>query len=145
MMDVEKLRGLLERATPGPWRWEDRPKHGKAQVTYHTDVGGIVAGDAHMVAWFGDSETYYPTDGTPPNEHDLALLLEAVNALPDLLDALTRQQQRVERLEGALRPFADHLYPGRDWGDDVGGPETMASAGMVRAARAALSGETSHG
>lgn len=50
----------------------------------NTDNGGLYNLEGNLVCHFGDSEQYYPTDGTPPDEDDMAL----ITAAPDLLEAL---------------------------------------------------------
>ena len=47
-------------------------------------MGGFVTADGTPVCWFGDCETYYPTEGTPPTAADARLIAAA----PDLLEAL---------------------------------------------------------
>ncbi len=47
-------------------------------------MGGFVTADGTPVCWFGDNETYYPTEGTPPTAADACLIAAA----PDLLEAL---------------------------------------------------------
>lgn len=64
--------------TPGPWHWHE--------ATEGYDVGTIHGPNNESVCWFGDSEQYYPTSGTPPKPADLALILAA----PDMYQALVR-------------------------------------------------------
>jgi hypothetical protein len=70
--------------TPGPWVWTDRVLQGDAKYAGYGDTGGFVTADGTPVCWFGDSETYYPTEGTPPTAADARLIAAA----PDLLEAL---------------------------------------------------------
>lgn len=51
-----------------------------------TDNGGLYNLEGNLVCHFGDSEQYYPTDGTPPDEDDMAL----ITAAPDLLKELQK-------------------------------------------------------
>ena len=62
--------------TPGPWKFEVRAKG--------DDMGHFTGRDGAVGCSFGDSTTYYPTEGEPPNDADIAL----IEAAPDLLDAL---------------------------------------------------------
>jgi hypothetical protein len=70
--------------TLGPWLWTDRVLQGDAKYSTYGDMGGFVTADGVPVCWFGDNETYYPTEGTPPNAADARLIASA----PDLLEAL---------------------------------------------------------
>lgn len=65
------------KGTPGPWGF-------KYSEEYDTDRGSFIGKDGRQVCWFGDSETYYPTDGTEPSHEDIAL----ISAAPELLEAL---------------------------------------------------------
>ena len=62
--------------TPGPWFW-------------HYGIDGdtkmdVLTSSTSKVCDFGDCETYYPIEGTPPNEADAKLIAAA----PELLEAL---------------------------------------------------------
>ncbi len=76
--------------TPGPWRWTDRVLQGAAQYAGYGDMGGFITADGTPVCWFGDNETYYPTEGAPPSEADKRLIAAAPDffaAAKSLLDA----------------------------------------------------------
>lgn len=64
------------KGTKGPWCFKRKDDD--------TDNGGLYNSEGNLVCHFGDSEQYYPTDGTPPDEDDIAL----ITAAPDLLEAL---------------------------------------------------------
>lgn len=64
------------KGTKGPWCFKRKDDD--------TDNGGLYNLEGDLVCHFGDSEQYYPTDGTPPDEDDMAL----ITAAPDLLEAL---------------------------------------------------------
>lgn len=64
------------KGTKGPWCFKRKDDD--------TDNGGLYNLEGNLVCHFGDSEQYYPTDGTPPDEDDMAL----ITAAPDLLEAL---------------------------------------------------------
>ena len=77
-IDTEKLRALLAAGTPGEWRQGNVER-------WH--VFGDVGNCALMVPEFGRvvarTNEHYPS-----HDHDAALIAAAVNALPELLDAL---------------------------------------------------------
>lgn len=77
---TQELRGLMERATGGPWEHSEILRGNEV-------VRNELAGP--------DSEIAY--DINDPADADLIAAMR--NALPALLD-------RIERLEGALKPFA---------------------------------------
>jgi len=58
---IERINADCETGTPGPWAW-DKPNG----FTYE---GGFYAGN-ETVCDFGDSESYYPKEGEPPNDTD---------------------------------------------------------------------------
>lgn len=64
------------KGTKGPWCFKRKDDD--------TDNGGLYNLEGNLVCHFGDSEQYYPTDGTPPDEDDTAL----ITAAPDLLAVL---------------------------------------------------------
>lgn len=75
-IDTEKLRALLAAATPGPWR------AGTVETwnVYADPNGDVMApGLGRVVA---QMNRHYP------HSNDAALIAAAVNALPELLDAL---------------------------------------------------------
>lgn len=106
------------KSTPGPWKWQEK-------LSYSSDIGGIYAGDKR-VCWFGNDETYYPTEGEPPCSEDLALMLAA----PALLEA--------------LRPIAD-AYPNDPGTSDLYDeqPVTITLGDVRRAWRAIAQAEGS--
>lgn len=67
------------KGTPGPWNFRHNINEG-----YATDMGGFIGGSGKVVCWFGDGETYYPTEGTIPDKEDICLIAAA----PELLEAL---------------------------------------------------------
>lgn len=62
--------------TKGPWKWVEFPKE--------TTMARLMGNDDAIVCHFGDSESYYPIEGTEPSEADKALIA----ASPDLLKAV---------------------------------------------------------
>jgi hypothetical protein len=89
MNAVERLRGLLEKGTPGPWR---------------------VLGETHQIG-----AAYDWWVGPPARETDADLIVAAVNALPALLDVVEVAQE-VKRWAPTLSnsKFRQHV---RDLGD----------------------------
>jgi len=63
--------------TPGPWQFQVR-------ASQENHMGEFIGRDGAVVCSFGDGTTFYPTEGEPPNDADIAL----IEAAPDLLDAL---------------------------------------------------------
>lgn len=61
--------------TPGPWIWLEKSEW--------MDMPSL-ASPSGEVCNFGDSQTYYPTQGEPPNKADARLIATA----PELLEAL---------------------------------------------------------
>ena len=68
--------------TKGPWEFD--PPHDNG--TYE---GAFYSGD-EKVCSFGDSETYYPTEGEPPNTANAHLIAAA----PDMYEALKEVAER---------------------------------------------------
>ena len=86
MVDIEKLRALLAAATPRPWL---------AAVWYGTDDGGWAAIGPHCVASEADGFDDAPETPSYDQAHaDAALIVGAVNALPELLDEIERLRAR---------------------------------------------------
>ena len=84
--------------TKGPWKWEEQ--NGSTMPM----LWGL--GD-NLVCSFGDCETYYPTEGTPPEDADRLLIAAA----PDLLEAAEEVLKYVDPANDAgkqpLRQLAD--------------------------------------
>lgn len=90
-VDVEQLRGLLERATPGPW------------FAYDRGVGYEIALDEP-----GDTYPRTLPEGLKTSlgrAEDAELIAAAVNALPALLDLIRRQDAALT----AVQELADAL------------------------------------
>lgn len=83
-LDLDALAALLEKATPGPWRQYER--------LLRNEEHGIM----RDVPKWGDGGL-----GSAYTEADAALIIAAVNALPELLQAareLERRKQHVHRV-----------------------------------------------
>lgn len=77
---VSELRGMLERATPGPWRaFPD-----DSVVLFPQNAGG------------------FNLDRCPQSIENAALIVAAVNALPALLDRIEAQDAEIARLLALL-------------------------------------------
>ena len=61
--------------TPGPWTWICTREGDDKSL--NSNVGSIIGSTMSTVCDFGTDEEYYPTEGTPPNKADLALILAA--------------------------------------------------------------------
>lgn len=80
----DRLRGLLAKATPGPWRMWDS----------YTQASGITA-----TKWVGSDDAEVFRAGVPNvdiegKHEDFELMVAAVNALPDLLDDLDEADRK---------------------------------------------------
>lgn len=62
-------------ATAGPWSWQEQDG---------TDMPILRGPNGESICDFGSCRQYYPSEGTPPDEADRALIAAA----PDLLAAL---------------------------------------------------------
>lgn len=65
--------------SPAPWRW--------VRERDSSDQGAIFDANDVTVCSFGDDTLYYPVEGQPPDDADLALILKAP-LLPELAEAL---------------------------------------------------------
>ena len=88
MTDDDNLLARLTGFTPGTWELD--PVKGDW-------MGGFYSGET-PVCTFGHAETYYPTEGEPPNYADAQLIAAA----PDLHRIATEQAAEITRLRGAL-------------------------------------------
>jgi NADPH-dependent ferric siderophore reductase len=124
MTTLDELKRLLKAGTPGPWHVghsELGDDQGPMSIWPDANmVGALIARCGPQQPWQG----WYEQPA-----HDAALIVAAINALPELLD-------RVERLEAALKPFT---LVGDN--ESVGDMEIWTYAfyvGDIRRARAAL-------
>lgn len=78
--------------TPGPWKWSESNGPSRDMPVLH-GAGGLEVMD------FGDSETYYPTAGSPPDKADARLIAAA----PDLYAALHDLLVENDNYEGCPR------------------------------------------
>ena len=88
MTDVERLGKLLAEGTPGPW-------------VAHPDVDGgrtIFVPDVGRVVQAAEPLGYDTGCDLVPSVEDAALIVEGINALPDLLATIVRQAEEIARL-----------------------------------------------
>lgn len=102
----ERLKGLLAKATPGPWMVKNYPAIIR-QNPMESEPPQL------FIMEEGDEYPEGPSiieDGfvTERAEHDAALIVEAVNALPTLLSALEAQAARLDEARRVIEPFAEH-------------------------------------
>lgn len=92
--------------TKGPWSWIPE-SDGEGRPAKYTDRGmpALVNSGGDLVCWFGNGETYYPTEGTRPSESDAHLIASA----PDLLAACVEAESLLSGLEGISRNNAEQL------------------------------------
>jgi len=128
-IDTQKLRELLEKATPGPWD----------SMTYRNGSPRVGHGPNCTVA-----DVYWPADGGDA-QVNATLIAETRNALPALLDHIDAQAAENKRLHVVVRMAFDALNNYERMGEVCpfeGQPmiyaETLVEIG--EAARAALSG-----
>lgn len=92
---VERLTELLAKATPGPWQAKD-------PYLWDEIVGNVDGPD--------DGQYHYTEVAQGYGKADAALIVEAVNALPALLQQVTEQAAEIERLQSTLVRRTDALH-----------------------------------
>ena len=99
MTSLDELERLLAAATPGPWRVSaDEPYEGYVQRRN-------IEADASEWITCGATSEYQCLE----NEHDAALIVAAVNALPDVIAAAKREARLREALDRLTRPFVNEI------------------------------------
>jgi hypothetical protein len=84
MSEIEKLRALMAKATPGPWTTgQGDPEHVLSTVNWHCVAQA--------------------NDALPNMKDNAALIAAAISALPALLDDLARLREDKEHLLGLMR------------------------------------------
>ena len=119
---IERLRGLLTKATPGPWYTLDAPWLPAGAET------SILAEspDPHVARFICDFDLWALDDDEDRKSEcpdaDAALIVAAVNELPGILDLLESQAAEIERLtsddaiEAAAKAHCD-FFGGDGWWD----------------------------
>jgi len=106
----ERLRGLCEAATPGPWHFGRSPDNVDAVQYFARGYAAgpptpvflvcVPSGDKPM----NDEARFTAITGNGPTSEANALAITAMrNALPSLLTALDAAEARAERAEGLMR------------------------------------------
>lgn len=107
MVDTTKLRALLAVATARPWHTD---------VWYGNDDGGWAAIGPHCVA--SEADGFDDAPGSSSYDQamaDAALILGAINALPELLDEVERLRARKAEMCGCVNyaePVANYTQDG---------------------------------
>ncbi|KQL18807.1 hypothetical protein [Cytobacillus solani] len=105
----EQLNAIRERAkrsTPGPWLWE---KLTDVEDEWDTEMPMLVTTEGSAIMDFGDCETYYPTEGTPPNPNDAEFISSAREDVPMLLAEIERLERQLSQANGLLSEAHDLL------------------------------------
>ena len=111
-VDLEELKRLLEKATPGPWGWGEGV------------CGPYLDRQAHAPDWScNDSGREAVWLGGSVLDDDMALIAALHNTAPALIEELEQAESRLreaqadaERLRGGLKWYADgHHYDLDDW------------------------------
>lgn len=107
-----ELRGLLEKATPGPWV-ECHNMAGAMSVVVQNDIG-------KSICWLNIHNQ---------EAANAALIVAAINALPDLLSALSteREGRELAEAEGWRDAVSAVQYMAANWAQDCRTPEDRAA------------------
>jgi len=89
---VEELRGLAEKATPGPWHYAER----EGRFLFKIMSASVYVAET---SWH-DASPIYPTK--VGSEANFALIVAMRNAIPALLDAASRAREDALREAAAL-------------------------------------------
>lgn len=129
---IAEIRERAERATAGPWEWEDPADEGLTttdtalpddMVVRFDLVNGarwLMASVECMFDGFSEEETggtRHPLPAVFLNATDAAFIAHARQDVPELLDALTALQQENARLRAALTEVTDTAWG--EWTDAV--------------------------
>jgi hypothetical protein len=99
--DIKLLKELAEKATPGPWRViiddDGKPLSGRPSVQAPDEL------DCAIVGWDGFIKEHWRSARGDKEIHANASFIAAAN--PQTIIALC---ERVEKLEAALKPFAEY-------------------------------------
>jgi|GEM_PF-1794241 len=128
---VERLRELRAKATEGPWETFSNYYQRKHHFTRAGKAEAIMDKTGNeIVAWAG-------FDGQPNGEVNAALIVEAINALPALLDAVEALEP-FARLKPVFAEDDDEIGVVLALGDDELGSGINRPLAMLDQARAAL-------
>ncbi len=108
--DPERLREALAKASPRPWRWDD----GKRSMRLYAGAKQLLKApkDGHCapVETGGCGVDIFAAYW--PEPADAALIVEAVNSVPSLLDTLARQERVVEAARATDHSECENFPPG---------------------------------
>lgn len=96
--------------TPGPWHFVPTGSTGRGRDDA-ADKGGFYGPDGEEVCWFGDETTYYPCEGSPPNEVDARLIAAAPCLLAALLGVLRVADRQTDEFDAARAAIAKATTP----------------------------------
>jgi hypothetical protein len=114
---VDRLEALRTEATPTPWAYKPQEMDDWGFIRGPADERGLrwVVARSHAGhrSPFYDAG-YHRANGTDPFEPNGRFIVEAVNALPELLSAITALQARVVELEGRIAAAKSVIETGGD-------------------------------
>jgi hypothetical protein len=99
-LDLDELEAALAKATPGPWRVEVRGGQCGGTDEWWSEHDVVCGGQAGFTV--GDDESA---------EADAALIVAAVNALPDLIAELRKHRAAVQAVETLARGWRSTASP----------------------------------
>ena len=147
---IERLRGLLAKATPGPWSYRSREFDDWGIVRAAEDAAGhmpIICQARDPYCLDGDDLAIHRANKTDPWEGNARLIAEAVTELPGLLDRIQALSAEVDRYRGALatcddaiREYFRYFHGGEMRGSYDGKPERAQLQKAGHAAAQALKG-----
>ena len=97
--------------TRGPWRWVMQASGIGEASDDDSDMPALVSVHGPMVCWFGNDETYYPTEGIHPNAADMALIAAAPVLLAALRAVLFVADRETEEFSLACAAIAKATLP----------------------------------
>jgi len=71
---------MTSQHSPTPWKWIPMMSRDGAETSDDCNQDGLVDRDGTVIMWFGNSESYYPTQGDGPGKIDAARIIACVNA-----------------------------------------------------------------
>jgi hypothetical protein len=96
-LDLDALKELLAEATPGPWKRAE-PPHEDPNFDHgwtHHPCHDIETEDGKKAVV---SSSGYDADSVEAENADIDLIVAGVNALPALLDLVSRQQEAIQEV-----------------------------------------------
>lgn len=129
MTTLDELEKLLAAATPGPWKIERGKRCIQGPDTREGDPLVLTSMMGGATKWSHSPYSEYCVPGMKEGDANAALIVAAVNALPELLERV----KRLEAIEVAARTYFNG-YMQDEAADD--GPE-MTGCGMDQHVKAA--------